>query len=387
VRNLACTVYKPRQRELTLFCPIQRPFSFRAAVREVLRAGRFVPRSRVEFFKRVVFLILLSASFSVGAHESDHRYTCPMHPDYVAVKPGTCPICGMQLVPIAHRSPGLDTHEERVPLELDPNQQHVLGISVSEAKKTLMNRTIRALGKVSMAPPTRIVSPCDGIVEQVYQNPGVIGSLRIGAGEQILSIASSSEKTTVSAPGPLVLLTVPQAGTQASQGKELCTVIDLSTIFVLADIRSGDIPFVRAGLTAKATLPAYPGRVWNCHIVEAPQQFDERSQALKVKLQFPNDQPQVWQGMLANIELASPVGEVLVIPASAVIADGKNTVVFVKQSPLVFQPRQIEIGFQEDSLVEVKQGLAPGESVVTSATFLLDSESRLRALAQAADRH
>jgi Heavy metal binding domain len=98
-----------------------------------------------------------------------------MHPDYVAVKPGTCPICGMQLVPIAHRSPGLDTHEERVPLELDPNQQHMLGISVSEAKKTLMNRTIRALGKVSMAPPSRIVSPCDGIVEQVYQNPGVTG--------------------------------------------------------------------------------------------------------------------------------------------------------------------------------------------------------------------
>ena len=310
-----------------------------------------------------------------------------MHPDYVATEPGSCPICGMQLVPMALSSSGLDIREERVPVELQPDQQRVLGISVSEVRKTLMNRTIRALGKVSMAPPTRIVSPCDGIIEQVYQNPGATGSLRMGAGEQILSIASTSEKTTVSAPWPLVLLTAPQPGTQVAYGKELCTVIDLSTIFVLADIKSRDIPFVWSGMAAKATLPPYPGQVWSGYIVEASQQFDERSQALKVKLQFPNNQPQVWQGMLANIELVSPVGEALTIPASAVIADGKNTVVFVKQSPLVFQPRQIEVGFQEDSLVEVKQGLAPGEWVVTSATFLLDSESRLRALAQSADRH
>jgi multidrug efflux pump subunit AcrA (membrane-fusion protein) len=341
----------------------------------------------MEFFKRAVFLILLSMTFSVGAHEGDRRYNCPMHPDYIATEPGTCPICGMQLVPMTQRSSGLNSHEDRVPVELKPDQQRVLGISVSEARKTLINRTIRALGKVSMAPPSRIVSPCDGTVEQVYQNPGATGSLRMGAGEQILSIASSSEKTTVNAPWPLVLLTVPQPGTQVAQGKELCTVIDLSTIFVLADIRSRDIPFVRSGLAAKATLPPYPGQVWRGYIVEASQQFDERSQVLKVKLQFPNDQPQVWQGMLANIELVSPVGEVLTVPTSAVIADGKNTVVFVKQSPLIFQPRQIEVGFQEDSLVEVKQGLASGESVVTSATFLLDSESRLRALAQAVDRH
>ena len=122
-------------------------------------------------------------------------------------------------------------------------------------------------------------------------------------------------------------------------------------------------------------------------MVEASQQFDERSQALKVKFQFQNDQPQVWQGMLANIELESPIGEVLTIPESAVVADGENTVVFVQQSPHVFQPRHIEVGFQDNSLVEVKQGLVPGERVVTSATFLLDSESRLRALAQAADQH
>jgi multidrug efflux pump subunit AcrA (membrane-fusion protein) len=334
-----------------------------------------------------VFLILLSTAFGIGGQENNQLYNCPMHPDYVATKPGTCPICGMQLVPMVHRSSSLEIHQERAPVELQPEQERVLGISVSEARKTLMNRTIRVLGKVSMSPPSRIASPCDGVVEQVYQNPGATGSLRMGAGEQILSIASSPENRTVTAPGPLVLLTVPQPGTQVTQGKELCMCIDLSTIFVLADVRSTDIPYIRLGLAAKATLPAYPGQVWKGSMLEASQQFDERSQALKVKFQFKNDQPQVWQGMLANIELESPIGEVLTIPENAVVADGEDAVVFVQQSPHVFQPRHIEVGFQENSLVEVKQGLAPGEHVVTSATFLLDSESRLRALAQAADRH
>jgi Cu(I)/Ag(I) efflux system membrane fusion protein len=335
----------------------------------------------------VVCLILFSALFRVEAQVSNQLFNCPMHPDYVATKPGTCPICGMQLVPLVHRSSSLEIHTERVPVELEPEQQRVLGISVAEARKTVMNRTIRVLGKISMSPPSRIVSPCDGIVEQVYQNPGAAGSLRMGAGEQILSIASSSENRTVSAPMPLVLLTVPQPGTPVAQGKELCMFIDLSTIFVLADVRSADIPYIRSGLAAKATLPAYPGHVWRGYMLEASQQFDERSQALKVRFQFPNEQPQIWQGMLANVELESPIGEVLTIPESAVVSDGEHTLVFVQQSPHVFQPRQIEVGFQENSLVEVKQGLVPGECVVISATFLLDSESRLRALAQAADRH
>jgi multidrug efflux pump subunit AcrA (membrane-fusion protein) len=310
-----------------------------------------------------------------------------MHPDYVATKPGVCPICGMQLIPIANKFSTLGIRKERVSVELRPEQERILGIAVSEAAETPMKRTIRAVGRVSLSPPSRIAAPCDGIVEQVDQNPGAAGALRMQAGEKILSIASSSENMIVNAPAPLVLLTVPQPGTQVAQGKELCTFIDLSTIFVLAEVKSGDIPFVRSGLAAKATIPTYPGKVWQGSMLEASQQFDERSQTLKVKFQFPNDQPQIWQGMLANIELESPIGQVLTIPESAVVADGENTIVFVERSPNIFDPRPIEIGFQDHSLVEVKQGLVRGERVVTSATFLLDSESRLRALVQAADRH
>jgi len=330
-------------------------------------------------------ILILAASWIVAQQHSskDQLYYCPMHPEYVATKPGTCPICGMQLVlSVAGEPSHAGIRQERVPVQIRPEQQRVLGISTTEVTTVPMERAVRAIGHVSLASPSRMPAPNDGIVERIYQNPGPTGALRIKAAEPILSLSAPPETVIVRAPGPLVLVSVPQPGFQVQKGKDLCMVIDLSTIFVLADIRSTDIRFIRAGLTAKAILPAYPGKVWQGSVVEASQQFDERMQTLKVKLQFENDQPEIWQGMLANVELVSPIGPVLAIPESAVIADGNDVVVFVAQPGNIFEPRRIETGLRENSLAEVKQGLSPGERVVTSATFLLDSESRLRALVQ-----
>jgi hypothetical protein len=348
-------------------------------------------KKRLETKVRTIipFLILLWATSWVAAQENapaKELYHCPMHPDYVAAEPGTCPICGMELVRIPDKSLTPGDRQDRVSVELRPEQRRILGIEVSEVAEIQMHRTVRAIGRVSMSPPSRIEAPCDGVVGQVDKNPGATGALRIQAGEKILSIACPSGNVALTAPAPLVLLTVPPPGAQVAQGKELCTFIDLSTIYVLAEVKSGDIPFVRSGIVVNASIAAYPGKVWQGKIVEGSQQFDERSQTLIVKFQFANDQAQIWQGMLANIELESPIGQALAIPESAVVADGEKTIAFVEKSPNQFEPRPIEIGFQDHSLVEVKKGLASGERVVTTATFLLDSESRMRALVQSADR-
>ena len=334
-------------------------------------------------------IFVLAASWIAAQQDSpqDRLYHCPMHPDYVADKPGNCPICGMQLVSVEGGPPHETVRRGRVPVEIRPEQQRVLGISVSEVITVPIQRTIRAVGHVSMRPPSRMPAPEEGIVDEIYQNPGPAGALRLKATEPILSLSAPPDTVVVRAPGPLVLVSVPQPGFRVEKGKDLCMFIDLSTIFVLADVRSTDIPFIRTGLSAKAILPAYPGRIWLGKVVEASQQFDERLQTLKVKLQFQNDLTEIWQGMQANVELTSPIGPVLAVPESAVIADGDDTVVFVAQPGDIFAPRKIETGFRTDSFAEVKRGLSPGERVVTSATFLLDSESRLRALVQTVNRH
>jgi hypothetical protein len=338
----------------------------------------------------VTFLLFVFTTSWIAAEQNSpgqRLYHCPMHPDYISKKAGTCPICGMQLVP----AEGGDSHEneqqERVPVEIRPDQQRVLGMALSEVAGVPMERTIRITGHVSMAPPSRMPAPEDGVVQEIYQNPGPAGALRMKAGEPILSLSLPPDTMIVRAAGPLVLVSVPPPGFKAEKGKDLCMYIDLSKIFVLADVRSTDIPFMKTGLAAKATIAAYPGRTWSGNVVEASQQFDERMQTLKVKLQFPNDVPEVWQGMLANVEMADPIGTVLAIPESAVIEDGKKTVVFVARPGDIFEPREIQIGLRANSFAEVKEGLSPGERVVTSATFLLDSESRLRALVQTVKRH
>jgi multidrug efflux pump subunit AcrA (membrane-fusion protein) len=317
----------------------------------------------------------------------DRLYYCPMHPDYVAVKPGTCPICGMELVPFVKKPSPDEVRQERVPVEIRPEEQRVLGLATSEVENVSMQRTIRAVGRISLAPPFRMPAPEDGMVQEVSQNPGPTGPLRLRTAEPILSLSTSSGTVLVRAPGPLVLISVSQPGLRVEKGKEICLFIDLSTIFVLADVRSTDIPFIRTGLAVKAILPAYPGREWQGKIVEASQQFDERMQTLKVRLQFENDLAEIWQGMLANIELTSPIGSVLAVPENAVIADGEDSVVFVARPGNIFEPRKIETGIRANSFAEVKRGLSLGERVVTSATFLLDSESRLRALVQTANQH
>lgn len=370
---------------------VRAPKDHRAATLEKSRNyGTISADYTVRSIASAAYVILIFAASWIAAQphaSSETLYHCPMHPAYVAAKPGNCPICGMQLVKITDGPPNQRIQRERVPVEIRPEQQRMLGLATSEVITVPMERPIRAVGRVSLAPPSRMAAPCDGMVEQIYQNPGPAGALRVKAAEPILSLTAPPDTVIVRAPGPVVLLSTPQLGLQVGKGKDLYTFIDLSTVFVLADVRSTQVPFVRPGMTAKAILPAYPGKVWQGKVVEDSQQFDERMQTLKVKLQFPNDEPDIWQGMLANIELVSPIGSVLAIPESAVIADGEGEFVFVARPDNIFEPRKIETGLRADSLAEVKQGLSAGEHVVTSATFLLDSESRLKALALAADRN
>ncbi len=375
------SAYAARQIEVGTYRQEQRPN------RTPRRSGAGFP-GRGALLGGLVLLLLVAVGVVAQRRPADGRtrYHCPMHPDYVATDPGDCPVCGMRLVPLTQApAPVAGEGRERVAVEIRPETQRVLGLAVSEAAIAPLGKTIHAVGRVSLAPPSHLVAANAGTIREIYQNPGAAGALRLRATEPILSLADASDTVVLQAPGPLVLLSTPPAGFHVDKGQEVYQYIDLSTIFVLADVKSADIPQVRAGLLAKVNLPAHPGQTWQGSVTETSPQFDERLQTLRVKLQLPNEQPEIWPGMRADVELETPTQRMLAIPESAVIADGEGAVVFVAQGDDRFAPRKVETGLRAGPLVQIKGGLSAGERVVTSATFLLDAESRLQALAQTPD--
>ena len=270
-------------------------------------AGCWSMKCTTNHMKRIGFTAVLSillvsawliAERQAGPSEGGRQYVCPMHPEYGSGLPGNCPVCGMQLVWVGARDKGAALAPktgERAAVAIQPEQQRSIGMALVEARIVRLGQTIHAAGRIALASPERMPSSEAGVVDQVFRMPSQTGALRLRAGEPILSLNGGM----VPAPCALALLTVAPAGQRIEKGRDLFTYTSLANIYVLADLRSADIAFLATGQTARANLPSYPGKVWRGNVLETAPQFDERTQTLKVKLQFPNDEPEIWPGLLA----------------------------------------------------------------------------------------
>lgn len=160
---------------------------------------------------------------------------------------------------------------------------------------------------------------------------------------------------------------------------ELYMIVDHSQVWMYADVYEADIALVRVGLQAVAVAETYPGQAFHGRVAFAGPHLEMETRTLKVRLEFPNPELKLMPGMFTNVEIKIPLGRRLVVPDSAVIDTGVRQLVFVVQSPGNFQPRDVRLGARTSGVVEILSGLKAGEEVVTSANFLIDSESQLRA--------
>jgi RND family efflux transporter MFP subunit len=138
-------------------------------------------------------------------------------------------------------------------------------------------------------------------------------------------------------------------------------------------------PGERAGIVA----PSLPGETLRGRIDFVYPTLTEETRTVKVRIVIPNPKSLLKPGMYVRVSFAGKEREALAIPSSALIQTGERQIVFVEQSPGVFAPREVKTGAQGKDLVEVLAGLAGGETVVTSANFLIDSESRIGAIGTA----
>jgi RND family efflux transporter MFP subunit len=377
-------------------------------------------------------------------------YVDAMHPWYKSDKPGVAPDCGMTLKPV-YPGEQSQYEDRRLPpgtVQITPEKQQLIGVEYGTAEYETTAEAIRAAARVTLD-ETRIAkvqAKLEGWIDQVFVD--FTGKL-IKKGDPLLAIYSpealatqqefllavkaqhqmhdnpvhemlgSTDNLVAAARKRLELwdisdsqidqigrtgetlknltLYAPISGfvmernafpkQRVNADTVLYTVADLSKVWVVADIYEYEAANVRLGQEATLQLDYLPGHVFRGSVSYILPQVDPATRTLKARIQFDNPDFALKPDMYGQVELRTGGARRLVVPPSAVLNSGERQVVFVDRGNGFFEPRNVQIGEQTDGKVEIRSGLKPGERIVTSGNFLIDSESRLRAAAPAGADH
>ena len=325
-------------------------------------------------------------------------------------------------------------------VEIDSVVVQNLGVRTAIAKKTAISRTIRAVGRVdfdeeSMA---RLHPKVEGWIEEIWidktgqkvnendillsiyspklvstQQEYLLALNNLAALEQspFEEIRRGAQELVKSSRQRLQLLDVPEhqihelektrqlkkslhihspvtgtvikigsrQGQHVSPATELYMLVDLSQVWVYADIYENELPWVKEGDEVEMTLASVPGKIFTGSLSYIYPYAEAKTRTTKVRLVFDNSERLLRPNMFAEVIIrADSQPDAVVIPSEAVIRSGQQTQVFVVRGAGKFEPRIVKLGIESAGQVAVLAGVEAGEEVVTSAQFLLDSESKLR---------
>jgi len=366
----------------------------------------------------------------------------PMHPSYRSDKPGTAPDCGMKLVPVyAEPSEPMAQLPEGT-VQLTAEKQQLLGVTLGRAEMRPVNRNIRAVAKIAFD-ESRIVhahTKVDGWIEQIFaeyvgapvthgQPLFTIYSPELLSAQQEYLIAIKAKREFANSPTPeiarstealyeaareklrlwdvsedqirkleetgkpertvtfyadhhgIVMERKAYQHMRVEKNTDLYMIADLSRVWAIAEVYEFEAPFVAVGQPARMTLMALPGRTFRGKVSFIYPQLDSQTRTLKVRLDFDNPDMQLRPEMFANVELDVSLGRQLVVPEQAVLDSGLKQYVFLNKGNGYFEPRQVRVLLRADGFASIEAGLKAGDQVVTSANFLIDSESKLKAAA------
>ncbi|MFZ5906611.1 MAG: efflux RND transporter periplasmic adaptor subunit [Nitrospirota bacterium] len=171
-------------------------------------------------------------------------------------------------------------------------------------------------------------------------------------------------------------------GTRVLPGDKIIDIVDLSAVWIIADIYEPDLPLVKVGQQAKISLSYFPDKTFTAKIDFIYPFLAEATRSAKVRFVVPNPRTDLKPQMFTTVEIRIDLGKRLVIPESAVLDSGKRQIVYVDKGEGLFEPREIVTGVRAEGYIEVLRGLGAGERVVSAAAFLIDSESKLQGIVQ-----
>jgi Cu(I)/Ag(I) efflux system membrane fusion protein len=196
--------------------------------------------------------------------------------------------------------------------------------------------------------------------------------------EEILRTGAVRRTLTLYAPASGVVTEKNVLSGQAvDAGMTLYTVADLSRVWVDVQLRETDATLVRQGTPAALEITGLPGRLFEGRVDYVYPTLDSQSRSIRARVTVPNAGRTLMPGMYATVRLLSPARRALTVPTSAVVQTGQRSLVFVDMGGGRLMPHDIEIGRTTSEYSEVLAGVEPGQRVVTSAQFLLESESNL----------
>jgi Cu(I)/Ag(I) efflux system membrane fusion protein len=168
------------------------------------------------------------------------------------------------------------------------------------------------------------------------------------------------------------------SGFRFDRGFELYRIADLNRVWILAEVSRDRLPFIRRGASAAITT-SEERHALSATVSLSEPIFDEAALTLKVRLEAANPRRALKPGMFVDVEFRLDLPSALVVPADAIVDSGLRKTVVVDRGNGYFEPRPVETGWHIRDDVEVTKGLAPGERIVISGAFFVDSESRMKA--------
>ena len=176
----------------------------------------------------------------------------------------------------------------------------------------------------------------------------------------------------------VVLEKTAVVGMKVMPGEELYKIADLSKVWLMADFYESEIAQIKTGQRAEITVNAYPNERFIGKVQYIYPYLEPETRVTKVRFELSNPDGKLKPEMYANVEVQINLGRRLAVPAAAVLDSGTRQLVFVDKGEGMYEPREVKLGERADGWFAVTDGLVEGERVVTSANFLIDSESKLQ---------
>jgi Cu(I)/Ag(I) efflux system membrane fusion protein len=221
--------------------------------------------------------------------------------------------------------------------------------------------------------------PASAVLDAARTRLDVLGMSRAEI-ERLEQTGEARRLVTITAPrSGIVLNRGVSAGTAVDPSTQIVTIADLSVVWIIAEVAEADAAQLRAGSTAMLSFPMAVSEPFSAKVEFIYPTLTERTRSVRVRLPVPNPDGKLRPGMYGSAEFPAVARKALTVARDAVVDTGQSQHVFVHTSENVIEPRTVQVGARFADRVEILRGLTPGDHVVTTGVFLIDSESRLRA--------